>query len=229
MDDMGAFVAGQNSMCHNNGYNGYNNGDCWGGGCIWIFLILAVFMFNGNGWGNNGWGNNGCNSALESANQGALTRTTMFEGFNTNDIMRNQSDLIRGQYDLQHSILENRFETQRETCDNQKEILESRFTTQLGFQQLQAQNDRCCCELKTAIHAEGEATRALIAANAMQDIRDRLQRADNEIQTNTLINAMNKTPVPAYLTCSPYANTYNPYMYGNGYCNTGCNNGCGTC
>ena len=74
--------------------------------------------------------------------------------------------------------------------------------------------------MKTAIHAEGEATRALINANTMQELRDKLQAAQLQLgtlsQTNTLLSAINKTPVPAYLTCSPYQTTYNPYA------NTGC-------
>ena len=38
---------------------------------------------------------------------------------------------------------------------------------------MQAQQAQCCCDVKTAIHAEGEATRALINANTMQELRDK--------------------------------------------------------
>ena len=58
----------------------------------------------------------------------------------------------------------------------------------------------------------------------MQELRDKLQAAQLQLgtlsQTNTLLSAINKTPVPAYLTCSPYQATYNPYV-------GGCNSGCG--
>lgn len=220
-NEMTAFMAGQNS--------GRNNGCCndgmgWGGGWfIWIILIFAIFM--GNGWGN-GWGNG--NAGL----QGALTRGEMADGFNTAEILRNQSGLVRdnfglqrdvlenryasqlGAADLNNAILENRFAAQQNACSTQKEILESRYTTQLGFQALQAQNQQCCCDLQTAIHAEGEATRALINANTMQELRDNLQAAQLQLgtlsQTNTLLAAIDKTPVPAYITCSPYQ-AYNAY------------------
>lgn len=101
-------------------------------------------------------------------------------------------------------------------CNTQKEVLESRYTTQLGFQASQAQLASCCCELKTAIHAEGEATRALIQANTIQELRDRLALANDAITTQTVstnvINAVRPFPVPAYITCSPYVN----YGYYNG-------------
>lgn len=81
------------------------------------------------------------------------------------------------------------------------------------------------CEITTAIHAEGEATRALINANTMQDLRDKLADRDRELQTAnfqlsqqtqnaTLIGTLRPFPQPAYITCSPYQSvnaTYNPY------------------
>lgn len=98
------------------------------------------------------------------------------------------------------------------SCATQKEVLESRYTTQLGFQNAQAQLSNCCCELKTAIHAEGEATRALITENTIQDLRDRLTLANNAITSQTIsnnvINAVRPTPIPAYITCSPYTSAY---------------------
>lgn len=229
-NELTTFMAGQNSAYHNNGC--CNDGMGWGGGWfIWIILIFAIFMGNGFGWGGNG------NAGL----QGALTRGEMADGFNTAEILRNQSNLMRDNFGLQrdvlenryanqlgvanlnNAVLENRFAGQRSACDTQKEILESRFTTQLGFQQAQAQNQQCCCDLQTAIHAEGEATRALINANVMQELRDNLQAAQLQLgtlsQTNTLLAAIDKTPMPAYITCSPYQSYGNPYAQ----------RGCGTC
>lgn len=84
------------------------------------------------------------------------------------------------------------------------------------------------CEITTAIHAEGEATRALINANTMQDLRDKLADRDRDLQTAnfqlsqqtqnaTLISTLRPFPQPAYITCSPYQSSvgcctsYNPY------------------
>lgn len=230
-NEMSAFLAGQNSE-RNNGC--CNDGMGWGGGWfIWIILIFAIFM-GGNGFG---WGGNGAGL------QGALTRGEMADGFNTAEILRNQSGIMRDNFDVQRavlenryanqlglagverSIMENRFANQQGDCSIQRDILESRYTTQLGFQQAQAQQQQCCCDLQTAIHAEGEATRALINANTMQELRDNLQAAQLQLgtlsQTNTLLAAIDKTPVPAYLTCSPYQAVQYQYTRGCGGCCNG--------
>ena len=200
------------------------------GGFFWIVVLFLVFGMMGGGlWGNN------------SGLQGALTRGEMADGFNTAEILRNQNGIMRDQFGVQRdvlenryntqlgfagidkSIMENRFASQQCCCDTQKEILQNRYDAALQAQAMQAQQTQCCCDVKTAIHAEGEATRALINANTMQELRDNLQAAQLQLgtlsQTNTLLSAINKTPVPAYLTCSPYQTTYNPYA----------NTGCGGC
>lgn len=86
---------------------------------------------------------------------------------------------------------------------------------------LRFQAERDTCDIKTAIHAEAEQTRALMTANVMQELRDQVQSAEllrqNEMQTQQLIAALQPTPRPAYLTCSPYAAMY-PNMNGCG-CN----------
>lgn len=221
-NEMTSFLAGQNSV------DRACNDGMWGGGWfIWIILIFAIFMGNGFGFGGN------------SGLQGALTRGEMADGFNTAEILRNQNGLMRDQFGVQRDVLENRYNTQlgmanldksvmenrfasqQCCCDTQKEILQNRYDAALQAQTMQAQQAQCCCDVKTAIHAEGEATRALINANTMQELRDNLQAAQLQLgnlsQTNTLLAAINKVPQPAYLTCSPYQATYNPYM----------TNGCG--
>jgi hypothetical protein len=85
---------------------------------------------------------------------------------------------------------------------------------------MQAQLASCCCDLKTAIHSEGEETRALIQGNTIQDLRDQLAAVTNQLsqtaQNNTLIAALKPYPVPAV--------PFNAY-YG-GYYGNSCN-GCG--
>lgn len=72
------------------------------------------------------------------------------------------------------------------------------------------------CDITSAIHAEGEATRALINANTMQELRDRLEARDRDVlardfqlsqlsQNATLISELRPCAKPAYITCgSPY-------------------------
>ena len=71
------------------------------------------------------------------------------------------------------------------------------------------------CDVAGAIHAEGEATRALINANTMQALRDKLADKDRDIlardfqlsqlaQNQYLVNEIRPCAKPAYITCSPY-------------------------
>ena len=71
------------------------------------------------------------------------------------------------------------------------------------------------CAITNAIHAEGEATRALISANTMQELRDKLEARDRDVmvrdfqlsqlsQTASLVGELRPVAKPAYITCSPY-------------------------
>ena len=178
-----------------------------------IIVLFFIFAMFGGGFG--GWGGN------NAAAQGAITRGELYDGFNTSAILNNQNSMMRDQFGLQRDVLENRFNAQQCCCETQKEIMQSRYDAALQAQALQAQQAQCCCDLKTAIHAEAEATRSLINSNTMQELRDQLQAANLQLgnlsQTQTMINTLRPTPQPAYITCSPYqaANWVN---FSNGNC-----------
>lgn len=183
--------------------------DGMGGAWFWIVIIL---LFGGRGFGY------GVGEGVQ-------------DNFISNEFIK------RDLFNMQTS-------NQACCCETQKEILESRYTNQLGLQNLGQQMSNCCCEtnrnidsvradayknaceITTAIHAEGEATRALINANTMQELRDRLADRDRELmtanfqlsqqaQSANIIETLQPTPKPAYITCSPY------FAYGNP---CGCNN-----
>lgn len=186
-------------------------------------------MFGANGLNRN-----------DAAMQGALTRSDLFEGFNNQDVNNqlrgitngicdgfyavnsslkdgfygNQAAVKGGFYATQSALAENRFAQQNCCCEIKG-----------GIKDLSSEGYKNTCEITTAIHAEGEATRALINANTMQDLRDKLADRDRELQTAnfqlsqqtqnaTLISTLRPFPQPAYITCSPYQSvnaTYNPY------------------
>lgn len=87
---------------------------------------------------------------------------------------------------------------------------------------VRAENYKNTCEITNAIHCEGEQTRALINANTMQELRDRLADRDRDLltanfqlsqqaQSANIIGTLRPFPQPAYITCSPYES-----VYGNG-------------
>ena len=203
-------LAVMNSRNNNYGY------DCGMGGMNgWFWIIILLFFRNGN---YGGYGE----SPLIS------------EEFIKRDIFNTNQNVSTTSCQTQRDVLENRYNNQLCCCNTQKEILENRYNTSLGFagvqkdillgnQNLQSQMASCCCDLRTAIHAEGEATRGLIQSNLIQDLRDRLSASQretdtanlalqNNAQTQTILNNLGR-----YVT-----NPYVPYNYG--YCGYNCSN-----
>ena len=201
--------------------NGYGYDYCMGGMNGWFWIILLLFFRNGNYGGYN-------ESPLVS------------DEFIKRDIFNTNQNVSTTSCQTQRDVLENRYDNQLCCCNTQKEILENRYNTSLelanvqkdillGNQNIMSQMAQCCCDLRTAIHAEGEATRGLIQANTIQDLRDQVNERDRELQsaqfqisqvaqTNNIISSLApKIPIPAYLTCSPYTS------YGNCGFGCGCN------
>ena len=97
-----------------------------------------------------------------------------------------------------------------------------------GFYALNNSVKDCCCttqlglkDMAAGIHAEGEATRALIRENEIQNLRDKVQDLTVGLsqcrQNEYLVGKLTPPcPVPAYLTCSPYQ-AYNPCGCGCGF------------
>jgi len=163
--------------------NNRENGFLEGNGII--ILILFFLMF---GWGGNGFGNN--------AMQGALTRAEMSDGFNMAEVQRNQSDIKAAICATDKEVLQNRYDTALGNANLQAQIAENRYAAALQAQTAQAQMSQCCCDLKTALHAEGEATRALIQQQTIDDLKSQLNTATaaiaNATQTQNILNSLGR-------------------------------------
>lgn len=170
----------------------------FGGGAWWI-IILFLFMFGMGGLGGFGGQN------------GALTRAEMQQGFDTAEVTRKLDGLSYGLSDgfyAQNTTMLNgfagvtaavenaRFAAQQCCCETNRNIDGVRYDAQKNT-----------CDIITAIHAEGEATRNLMQQNEIQQLRDRIQRAE-------LRDAM--CGVVRY----PMATTYT--SGGNPFCGCGC-------
>ena len=217
--------------------NGYGYGDSYGcGGGMWFMWIIVLFALMG-GWGNGfgrGYGNGP-----------GLTQVEMQQGFDTQSVLRKldgiQNGLCDGFYAQNTTMLNGFNGVQRDLCQGfasvNAGIAENRYAAQQcccetnrNIDAVRAENYKNTCEITNAIHAEGEATRALINHNTMQDLRDKLADRDRDLmtanfqlsqqaQSANIIGTLRPFPQPAYITCSPYqaAST----VYG-----CGCNNGC---
>ena len=177
MDNMS--IADAMALRNDNGFGGGFGGD-------FFLVILFLFLFGGNGFGQNGFG-----GAATAAAQNEILLGQNFDRVQTKLDAIGQG-ICDSTYALNNSI--------KDCC----------CATQLGMKDIAA-----------GIHAEGEATRALIQQNEVQNLRDKV--ADLSVglsqcrQNEYLVNKLTPPcPVPAYLTCSPYQ-SYSPCGFGNGY------------
>ena len=143
-----------------------NDNDGWGnGGALWI-IILFLFVFMG-GWGNG-----------FNRDNGALTRAEMQQGFDTQEITRKldginyglcdvfyaqNTTMLNGFAGITTAVRDAQFAAQQCCCETNRNIDAVRYEA--------AQNT---CAIEKAIHAEGEATRALIQTNEIQALRDKV-------------------------------------------------------
>ena len=172
-----------------------------------IYLVWLALLGNG-GFGGFGGGA-----------QGAITRSDLFEGFNNQDVngqlrgitsgicdgfYATNTGMLNGFNGLQGALAENRFASQNCCCETNRSIDAVRY-----------ENGTNTSEIINAIHAEREATRALITANTIQELRDKLEARDREVlardfqlsqfaQNQYLVNEIRPCAKPAYITCSPY-------------------------
>ena len=223
--------------------NSYGGGmGMWGENWIWI---IVLFLF---GWGRNGWGNNAGNSGgvvdgyvltsdfanverkIDSVNQG------LCDGF------YQQAQLVNGT----NMAMANGFAQAELSRSNQQAALMQQLTA------MQMQNQECCCENRAAIAQvrydmatqacdtrntvntaardiidnQNQNSRAILdflTQNKMRDLESANQElrlaASQAAQNNYLISQLRPCPTPAYITCNPWA--------GSGYGGCGCNQGCG--
>lgn len=223
----------------NNG--GFGNG-FFGGDGIWAIVLLAL-LFNG-GWGN-GFGGNNNNLATTDFVSSEFTQRDISQLSNTvtSQYGNLSTQLCNCCSDINGNIANGFYNTSNAICNLKGDVLENRYASALGFSNTQrdilmqttqlenqlgmtslqglARLDSCCCDIKNAIREDGEATRALITQNTIQDLRDRLTAAKDVIsdreQTDTILSRLQPTPTPAYLVSSPYQSLIN----------TGITSGCG--
>ena len=169
-----------------------------GGGWMWIIvLFLFLFGFGGGGaWGNRVQG---------------LTQMEMQQGLDTQEIVRKldginyglcdgfyaqNTTMLNGFAGVTTAVRDAQFAQQQCCCETNRNIDAVRYEAQKNT-----------CDITTAIHAEGEATRALIQQNEMQALRDKvseLQLAQSQCAQNAyLTGTLRPYPVPAYPVCGP--------------------------
>ena len=187
-----------------------NNDGIFGGegfaGIIMLLIVAGLFGGSGFGWGNNS----------------GITETFVDNRLLARDVFNTNTNVLESACQTQRDVLESKYANQVSDCGLSKEIMQNRYDNALQTQTLSSQIAQCCCDLRADNLANTQKVIDIIQQDKIDQLRDQVyttnQALNNANLANTVINAVRPTPVPAYLSCSPY------FAYNMGY---GCNNGCG--
>lgn len=127
--------------------------DAEGFGGSWIWLILVFFLFGNGGFG---FGNRG---------------NEIQNGFNTAEITRKLDGITNGLCDgfyAQNTTMLTNF------GNISSQIAQCCCETNRNIDAVRYEGAKNTCDITTAIHAEGEATRAMIRENEIQALRDKV-------------------------------------------------------
>ena len=183
----------------------------WNNPFFYLIFIWLFAMFGGNGFGFGGFG--GGYGAY-----GAISNDFLFSNLNAGqDAIRasqiaTQNGIASATYDLSNQINAVGQSIGQGLCSTTYELSSKidagRYDQALATQQLSRQiSDSCCatnrnidalanqvsmdtCAIKEAIFRDGEATRALINANTMQELRDKLNSAEMALSNNAQTSAI---------------------------------------
>ena len=224
------------------GNMGYGDGYGYGGGFIWAILIFALLGGGGFGWGGNRGnfatqadvyaandmqdikgGQRQLQSGINALGNGIADATFSLNSSVLNGFNNTQRDIMQGNYAVEKAVTDaryviadaigqNRAVMQQNNCEIQRNIDAVRYDAQMN-----------AATIAKAISDDGEKTRALIVADQIQNLRDKVADKDRDLQTaqfalsqcsqnQYLVNAIAPSPKPAFIVPSPYCN---------------CNNGCG--
>ena len=162
---------------------GTNDNDGWGGNGAWWIVILFLFAFMGGGL--NGWNRQGEYGQYATA----ASQQEILYGQQFGQLNDRLTNLGNGVCNLGYEMQGGIGQLGKEVALGQSNLSQTVMSTGNGIQQqiascccenrlatanLSAQMDRQTCDITTAIHAEGEQTRALMQANTIQQLRDKV-------------------------------------------------------
>lgn len=178
------------------------------GGILALIIIFVLLFGNGNGFGFGG--------------AGYATQADVQRGFDNTNVISKLDGISNGICSLGYDQLNQMNGINMNVMQSANAITQG--ITNLGYEQqscccnvnrnidsVKYENARNTCDIVNAIHADGEATRAMMQNQVMQDLRDKLQDRDNTIsnfiQTQNILGSIGR-----YVTNPPC-----PQGYGCGY------------
>ena len=178
-----------------------------GNGAWWI-IILFLFVIMGGGW-------NGFNRQSDFGQYAtAASQQEILFGQQFGQINDRLTNIGNGICNLGYEMQGN-FGQLTQTVMSTGNSIQSQLAqccceNRLATANLSAQIDRQTCDITTAIHAEGEQTRAMMQANEIQQLRDKV----NSLEADNRMYGVVRYPNGYTYTAGP-----SPFC--------GCNSGCG--
>lgn len=210
-------------------YTGDNRNGAFGGSEVWWIVILFAMFF---GWGGNGYGPNGSGATngyilasdfsnierkIDGVNNGICDgffamNTGMLNGFGT----VNQNIMTNG-YETRNAIQGLSSQMASCCCDIRQEIAGVNYNIANQFAQTNYNMAKNTCDI---IQSSRDNTQRIIDYMTTEKIAS--LQAENvalkgqisqDAQTGTLLNAINRTPIPSYNVPNPYC--CNQYTFSN--------------
>ena len=194
----------------NTGYDGFAGNDAnW---LLWIVVLFALFSGNGFGWGNRG--------------ESIATQADLQRGFDTNTIVNKLDGISNGicdaSYALNNSIKDNAYATQSAISGLGAQMCNCCCGIERNIDSVRYENARNTCDIINNATANTQKILDKLCETEINNLRTDLQSAQLQIsqlsQTSNIVNSLRPTPIPAYITCSPYQ----AQMFGFNGCGCGC-------
>lgn len=175
-----------------------DGGGFMGGNGMWIFFLFFLLA-----WGNGGGGLFGGGNAA-NANMNQITNDFLYTNLGsqirdsfsqTADGLREISQgLCQGFSSTNMSMMQGFNNLGNGICNLGYQMSQCCCETNRNIDAVRAENYRNTCEIVNAVRSDGDATRALINSNTMQELRDNLQAAQlalsNANQTQNILSSL---------------------------------------
>lgn len=164
------------------------NGGFGGMGGSWLTLLFLIVLMGGSGFG---WGNNGFANAIGYEN--LATSNEVQRGFDTQNSLANQREILSATNQVYHDIV-------GYVGDKYSELDRDVLGVSASIQQVIANQNKCCCDtkmlisetaaqnrydalantnaLQTAIAAEGQKTRDMLAQNKIEALQGKVAQLE---------------------------------------------------
>jgi hypothetical protein len=176
--------------------------DGFGNGSWFMWIIALAIIFGGNGFGFGFGGNRGAAPAVE----GIATREAVATGFQYNQLDNGiravQTGLCDGFYAVNNAVKDC-------CCTTNRNIDSVKYEMAKGFGDVITANNLNTRDILESQNAGVQKILDYLCANEKQVLRDRIQTLETsgiiQAQTQNLVSTLRPCPIPAYITCSPYA------------------------